>query len=204
MTAPSRYDLQVLNNYLRVQAQPALLRYGGLALLAILIWLWLCWQGLTFGLAQRYEFLAKFSPGAQDMALRANPYIWWTLAFLLTWGVLSMLRHWARGKIEQHWSQTVPPGELATICRGLSQDGRTVLAWVWQPRDVPLTLGDLRRTAEELANSRVEKSHLAEEQQTVLEQALAPPPALDLPPLAADVSQPVAKRQRTEPRIIGD
>ncbi|MCH4270291.1 hypothetical protein NUK34_03890 [Kerstersia gyiorum] len=201
MTSPSRYDLQVLNNYLRAQAQPALLRDGGLILLAALAWLWLCWQGLSYGLAQRYEFLAKFSTNAQDMALRSGPYVWWALAVLLSLGVLSLLRAWARERINHHWEKIVPPGELAPLCRDLSDDGRAVLDWVWQDRETPLALGDLKRTATELASGRVEKFHIASEQRAALAAAMKPANAQ-----AATTGQPAAlfKQQRQEPRLETD
>ncbi|MGO3740942.1 hypothetical protein [Kerstersia sp.] len=199
MTASSQYDLQVLNNYLRAKAQPALLRDGGIIVVAALAWLWVCWQGLSYGLAQRYEFLAKFSANAQDMALRSGPYVWWTLAALLSLGVLSLLRAWAREKINRHWEKIVPPGELAPLCRDLSSDGRAVLDWVWQDRDMPLALGDLKRTVAELASGRIEKFHIAREQSATLAAAMKPAvePAAATP---ANLSSPF-KPQRQEPRL---
>ncbi|CAM4221804.1 hypothetical protein [Kerstersia similis] len=199
MTAPSQYDLQVLNNYLRTKAQPALLRDGGIILFAALVWLWLCWQGLSYALAQRYEFLAKFSTEAQGMAMRSGPYVWWTLAALLSLGVLSLLRAWARERINRHWEQIVPPGELAPLCHDLSNDGRSVLDWVWQDRDMPLALGDLKRTVTELASGRVEKFHIAREQNAALTAALKPAASTASATPANTAS--LFKPQRQEPRL---
>lgn len=197
MTAPSRSDLNVLNTYLRHEARPALLRDGGLLLAAALIWLWLCWQGLSQLLGLRYAFLTQFSPSAQDMAIRVGPYLWWTLAALLSLGVLALLRRWADSRIQRHWAQVVAPGALAPLYRQLSSDGRRVLAWVWQDRDEPLVLGDIKRTATELANGRVEKFYLAQEQAQALSRANQP-----------EASQVPAQREPTprapEPVIMAD
>lgn len=123
------------------------------------------YSGLQFLGNQTIAFLQQY-----------NPFFWWGIAILclllllyILYGFVAAMQRSVRGKL-------VRQDTAERLIQQLSPGGRAVLAWAWQDRRNPITVGVLQHALSEMRSGRAGKITLAR-QHALLLQADAKAPA---------------------------
>lgn len=130
-----------------------------------------------FGRSLDYGALGGFSAQATELARQYMPLFWWGLAAILALIVISILYRYACASQQRARHRIVNADDFTQLTRQLSPEAREVLAWAWEDRRHPVTVGVLQRTIHELGAGRSGKIHLAH----MHAQALVHPPAAPAP-----------------------
>ncbi|MCB5364624.1 hypothetical protein H0484_12785 [Pusillimonas sp. CC-YST705] len=116
---------------------------------------------LSFGKGLDYAALGGFSAQATELAKQYMPLFWWGLAIVIALAVLSILYRYACASHQSAKHRIVNADDFTQLTRQLSPEAREVLAWAWEDRRHPVTVGILQRTIQELRSGRSGKIHLA-------------------------------------------
>ena len=193
-----RQDTHLLRSTLLKLAIPRLLTRVAVVLATVAVWLWLCSTILQRGRTVRYDGFEAFGPQVVDFLVRINPYIWWGVVLILSLCVLGGLRGWLRRSYARGRAATVPLGVVTHLATSLSPEALDVLRWVWEDKEVPITVGMLYATLRQMRTGRVNKMALARAQKAVLDRAAEPPPA----PLYPQGPAPGAPAGPREPTLF--
>ena len=176
-----RQDTHLLRSTLLRLAIPRLLTRVAVVLATVAIWLWLCSAILQRGRTVHYDGFEAFGPQVVDFLVRINPYIWWGVVLILSLCVLGGLRGWLRRSYARGRAATVPLAVVNNLAASLSPQVLDVLQWIWEDKEVPITVGMLYATLRQIRTGRVNKMALARAQKAALDRATAPAPAPEYP-----------------------
>ena len=169
-----RKDSRLLSNTLLRLALPRIItRLVILALVAVL-WIWLCTFTLKKGATVRYNGFEAFGPQVVDFLTRMNPYIWWVVVLIISLCVMAFTRNWLYNSFARGRAALVPLDVFRRLCAALSPEVLDVLRRVWKDPEVPVTLGNLRATLNQIRSGRVRKMALARAQKAELDLAAQP------------------------------
>ena len=180
LTSPDRIkqDCRSINQTLLKLSGPRFIMRAVVLVVAFVVWLFVSSRLLAFGRTLDYSAFAAMGQQAVDLMVRINPYLWWVVVAIWTLIVFFGVRSWLNGSIAAGRATPVAADVLADLVAGLSEGVVDVMQWVWNPRDEPLTIGDLRRTVQETRHGRIEKIELVREQEAVLRDEARPAAAL--------------------------
>ena len=193
-----RQDTHLLRSTLLKLAIPRLLTRVAVVLATVAVWLWLCSTILQRGRTVHYDGFEAFGPQVVEFLVRINPYIWWGVVLILSLCVLGGLRGWLRRSYARGRAATVPLGVVTHLATSLSPEALDVLRWVWEDKEVPITVGMLYATLRQMRTGRVNKMALARAQKAALDRAAEPPPA----PLYPQGPAPGAPAGPREPTLF--
>ncbi|MEI6113480.1 MAG: hypothetical protein WCP99_02830 [Burkholderiales bacterium] len=191
-----RQDTHLLRSTLLKLAIPRLLTRVAVVLATVAVWLWLCSTILQRGRTVRYDGFEAFGPQVVDFLVRINPYIWWGVVLILSLCVLGGLRGWLRRSYARGRAATVPLGVVTHLAASLSPEALDVLRWIWEDKEVPITVGMLYATLRQMRTGRINKMALARAQKAVLDRA-AEPPQEPLYPQGPTPGAPAGPREPT-------
>ena len=165
---PTRQDANLLRmTLLRLTAVPVLICLAVVAAVA-LIWLRIARIALDFGRNLNYDGLGVLGEEGTALLIKYSPYFWWGIVLLATLllalAVLRGLRAAGRGMRQR----IIGESDIQALASSLSEPAREVLAWAWQDRRHPLTVGVLQHAARELRHGRAALIELARRQATLL------------------------------------
>jgi len=166
-------DARVLSATLRKLCLPKWLWRSGVIAATIFVWIWLAKQILTFGNLIRYDGLAPLGEQVVSFMTRFNPYLWIGIIVILSLILLSVLRTWLKASVMRGRASIVSVLVVQDLAKNLSVDGVDVFKWVWSHEEGPVTVGDLRRTRDQIRSGRVRKLAMARAQYRTLEEVLA-------------------------------
>jgi hypothetical protein len=166
-------DVRVLSAALLKLCLPKWLWRSGVIAATIFVWIWLAKQILTFGNLIRYDGLAPLGEQVVSFMTRFNPYLWIGIIVILSLILLSVLRTWLKASVMRGRASIVSILVVQNLAKNLSVDGVDVFKWVWSHEEGPVTVGDLRRTRDQIRSGRVRKLAMARAQNRALEEALA-------------------------------
>ena len=192
-----REDTQMLRSALLKLAMRRVLTRVAVILATVAVWLWLCSTILRRGRTARYDGFEAFGPQVVDFLVRINPYIWWGVVLILSLCVLGGLRGWLRRSFARGRAATVPLGVVNHLATSLSPEVLDVLRWIWEDKEVPITIGVLQATLRQTRTGRVGKMALARAQKAALDRAGDPAPDPQFPSAPA----PVAPSRPREPSL---
>ena len=95
--------------------------------------------------------------------------------------MLGGLRGWLRRSYARGRAATVPLAVVNNLAASLSPQVLDVLQWIWEDKEVPITVGMLYATLRQIRTGRVNKMALARAQKAALDRATAPAPAPEYP-----------------------
>lgn len=167
-SALKKKDISLLNKTLFDLAKPRLLLRLFVVALACALWLWIAQWLLNFGARQDYAFLNQFSTQIVTFLNSINKYIWWGVILIGNLILYFMLYSWISGSIERAGSIVPKQEVIERLINGLSQDGKNVLAWVWQDQREPITIRVLDETRDQLKGPRVQRLAQVEQQRHLL------------------------------------
>jgi len=172
---PTRHDDALLRStLLKLTATQKIICSVVIAVVA-LIWYDLLNRLIDFGHGIDYTGLHALGPRTVELLARYNPFFWWTLVALCTLIIAYFLYSFVRGTQRRTQGKLVSTAVVGGLVSQLSDPAKEVLAWVWQDRRDPLTVGDLQRTAFELRANRAHKINLAREHSAALNGAMGLP-----------------------------
>ncbi|NLY28796.1 MAG: hypothetical protein GX049_14845 [Alcaligenaceae bacterium] len=161
---PTRADRALLRQTLwKLTATQKLLCLGVIAAVAF-AWLLALERMLAFGRTVDYSGLTML--GAQTTALlqQYNPFFWWALVALCTLIIAYFLKVFVLHTHRQVMARLVSEHTTRKLATELSAPARSVLAWAWQNRREPISVGVIHRAARELRAHRAAKITLVEKQ----------------------------------------
>jgi len=123
---------------------------------------------VNFGRNIDYGALGGLSVQAIELIKQYLPVFWWVLAIVIAVIVASILYRFAWASHERAQQRIVNADDFAQLMRQLSPEAKEVLAWAWEDRRHPVTVGVLQRTIRELGAGRSGKIHLARTQAQAL------------------------------------
>jgi hypothetical protein len=129
---------------------------------------------VIFGRGLDYHQLDTFSDKAAELARQYMPLIWIAAAVLLALIIVGILYRYARATLWRARQRIVNAGDFSEVARQLSPDAREVLAWAWEDRRYPVTVGVLQRAIQELRAGRAGKIYLARTHAQALDAPVEP------------------------------
>ena len=146
-----------------------------------LIWWSLLKRLLTFGRSIDYSGLHAL--GAQTVALlqQYNPFFWWTVVVICTLLISYLLFNFVQYTRQRASQKIVSDSDLQQLLAKISPAASHVLAWAWENRRHPITVGVLQQTTAQLGANRYSLICLAKDQESLLQQHLQSKTNLDEP-----------------------
>jgi len=183
-TSPERIrqDSRLIGQTLLKLAFPRLIVRTAVIAVAAIVWLLVASWLLNFGRSLDFSGLHAMGQQTIDLLTRINPYFWWGVVALWTLIVFFSVRAWLAASVASARARTLDGAVLAGLRPRLSDESVDVLRWVWGSREEPFTVGDLRRTHQELRHNRIGKIALVRQQSAILDET--PAPRADAPPPA--------------------
>ena len=136
-------------------------------LIAIVAFAWLniAERIIAFGRTVDYSGLTVL--GAQSMAIlqRYNPFFWWALIAICTLIIAYFLKVFVVHTHRRTMARLVSESVSGTLARQLTPAARSVMAWAWQNRRDPISVGVIDRAAREMRANRAAKITLIQQQE---------------------------------------
>lgn len=146
---------------------------------------------IAFGRQLDYTSLGNFSQQANELLRQYMPILWWALAAIIALIVIHLLYRFACASHQQAQRRIVNADDFSQLSQQLSPEAKEVLAWAWENRRHPVTVGVLQRTIQELGAGRAGKIHLARLQAEALSDAHpATRPLREAPPVHSPRAEP--------------
>ena len=136
---------------------------------------------IGFGRSLDYGALGGLSAQATELAQQYMPLFWWVLAAIIVLIVISALYRYACASQHRARHRIVNADDFVQLTRQLSPEARDVLAWAWEDRRHPVTVGVLQRTIRELGAGRSGKIHLAHTHAQALQTPIEAPAPIPAP-----------------------
>lgn len=168
-SASKKKDISLLNKTLFDLAKPRLLLRVVVVALACSLWFWLAQWLLNFGARQDYAFLNYFSTQIVTFLNSINKYIWWGVILIGNLILYFILYGWVTRSIQRAGSIVPKQSVIENLIVQLSQNGKNVLAWVWQDQREPITIRVLDQTREQLKGVRTQRLTQVKEQRRLLD-----------------------------------
>lgn len=167
--------------------------YKGIAAVVVvigaLVWLTLINRILYFGGTLDYSGLEAL--GLDDALIKKyNPFFWWTVIIICTLLITYLLFHFVQYTRHRASQKIVSESDLHDLLPTISPAATQVMAWAWENRRHPITVGVLQQTTAQLAANRYALICLAKGQEQQIQTQLQPPKVLvepqDLDPLETE------------------
>lgn len=165
----------------RVTVHQAILRltaiYKGIAIavvaVAALVWITIISRILHFGRTLDYSGLEALGIDA-DLIKQYNPFFWWTVVVICTLLISYLLFNFVQYTRQRASQKIISDSDLQQLLTKISPAASHVLAWAWENRRHPITVGVLQQTTEQLGANRYSLICLAKDQESLLQQHLQP------------------------------
>lgn len=172
----------------RVTVHQAILRltaiYKGIAItvvaVAALVWITIISRILHFGRTLDYSGLEALGIDA-DLIKQYNPFFWWTVVVICTLLISYLLFNFVQYTRQRASQKIISDSDLQQLLTKISPAASHVLAWAWENRRHPITVGVLQQTTEQLGANRYSLICLAKDQESLLQQHLQPKTNVDEP-----------------------
>lgn len=166
--------------------------FKGIAALVVvigaLVWLTLINRILHFGGTLDYSGLEAL--GLDDALIKKyNPFFWWTVIIICTLLITYLLFHFVQYTRHRASQKIVSESELHDLLPTISPAATHVIAWAWDNRRHPITVGVLQQATAQLAANRYALICLAKEQEQQIKTHMQPSKPL-LTPQAPDSLDP--------------
>ena len=167
---------------MRLTATPNII-CAAIVVVLVLITYHLLGRLVSFGRNIDYSALG-LSVQATELIQQYQPIFWWAIAIVIALFVASMLYRFVKASYGRAQHRVVNTDDFMQLMRQLSPEAKDVLAWAWEDRRYPVTVGVLQRTIGELNAGRAGKIHLARAQAQAL-QTPNTPSEPEIPPAEA-------------------
>lgn len=166
----------------RLNIHKAILRltaiYKGIATAVVVIgafvWLTVINRILYFGRTLDYSGLEAL--GLDDALIKKySPFFWWTVVIICTLLITYLLIHFVQYTRQRASQKIVSKSDLHDLLPTISPAATHVLAWAWENRRHPITVGVLQQTTTQLAANRYSLICLAKEQEEQIQSHTQPP-----------------------------
>lgn len=151
--------------------------YKGIAtamvIVVVLVWLAVIKRILYFGRTLDYSGLEALGLDA-DLIKQYNPFFWWTIVVICTILVTYLLFNFVQFTRHRASQKIVPKSDLKDLLSKISPAATQVMAWAWESRRHPITVGVLQQTAAQLSVNRYALICLAKEQESLVEKYKQP------------------------------
>ena len=172
----------------RVTVHQAILRltaiYKGIAIavvaVAALVWITIISRILHFGRTLDYSGLEALGIDA-NLIKQYNPFFWWTVVVICTLLISYLLFNFVQYTRQRASQKIISDSDLQQLLTKISPAASHVLAWAWENRRHPITVGVLQQTTEQLGANRYSLICLAKDQESLLQQHLQPKTNVDEP-----------------------
>ena len=143
--------------------------------ISALIWLGVMRKIVQFGNALDYTGLEAL--GIDNALIKQyTPFFWWTVSLICTLLVIYLLFNFVQYTRRKASQKIVSQIDLNNLLRQISPSATQVLAWAWNDRRHPITVGVLQQTTNQLANNRYALICLAKTQEKSLQKHSQPAP----------------------------
>lgn len=155
--------------------------YKGIAtavvVIGALVWLTVINRILHFGRTLDYSGLEAL--GLDDVLIKKyNPFFWWTVVIICTLLITYLLFHFVQYTRQRASQKIVSENDLTELLPNISPAATHVMAWAWENRRHPITVGVLQQTTAQLAANRYSLICLAKEQEQQIQTHSQPPQVL--------------------------
>ena len=172
----------------RVTVHQAILRltaiYKGIAIAVVaaaaLVWITIISRILHFGRTLDYSGLEALGIDA-DLIKQYNPFFWWTVVVICTLLISYLLFNFVQYTRQRASQKIINDSDLQQLLTKISPAASHVLAWAWENRRHPITVGVLQQTTAQLGANRYSLICLAKDQESLLQQHLQPKNNVDEP-----------------------
>ena len=137
-------------------------------ILVAVIWLTIINRILHFGRSLDYSGLEALGLDA-DLIKQYNPFFWWTVVIICTLFVTYFVFNFVQFTRHKASQKIVNENDLNVILNKISPAATQVLAWAWENKRHPITVGVLQRATAELGQNRYALICLAKEQSQMIE-----------------------------------
>lgn len=167
----TRQDTRAVRSVLNhLTAGQKLVALAGVVIVAWVWWKLINWL-LAFGDGIDYSGLQAMGTRTVDLLQHYNPFFWWGLVALVTLILLYLVYGFVAATQRHVRTRMISHRTAQDLVQRLSPGGREVLAWAWQDRRHPVTIGVLQRTLAELRSNRAAKITLARQHAQLLDPA---------------------------------
>lgn len=144
---------------------------AAIVVIVALIWLTLIKRILYFGRTLDYSGLEAL--GIDAMLIKQyTPFFWWTLIVIFSLIISHLLFRFVQYTRQRASQKIVSDNDLHTLLKAISPAAVQVLAWAWENRRHPITVGVLQQTTTQLGANRYSLICLAKEQDLQLQKHL--------------------------------
>lgn len=160
----TKRDISLIRHTLyRLTAMQKLLSVLIIAIVALGAWV-LGKHILAFGDSIDYSALHMLGDQTLGMLNEYNPFFWWGATIIMALIVIYLLAGIVAAMQRRTRSRLVRQPAAQRLVGELSPAGRDVLAWSWENRREPITVGVLQRTLTEMRTGRDRKIDLVNQQ----------------------------------------
>lgn len=149
-------------------------------IIGALIWITIIKRILHFGRTLDYSGLEALGIDA-DLIKQYNPFFWWTVVVICTLLISYLLFNFVQYTRQRASQKIISDSDLQQLLTKISPAASHVLAWAWENRRHPITVGVLQQTTEQLGANRYSLICLAKDQESLLQQHLQPKTNVDEP-----------------------
>lgn len=139
-------------------------------IVALLWWAAIKWV-IGFGSSLDYAVFDTLGPEVLTWVERYNPFFWWGLVIICSIFIAYFLYVFVVFVHRRNRLTPISAHSIESLLRELSPASREVLAWVWQDRREPITVGVLQRTAQALRQGRYEQIKLSHTHARLIQQS---------------------------------
>lgn len=151
--------------------------YKGVAtaviVVAAIVWLTVIKYILAFGRTLDYSGLEALGLDA-ELIDQYNPFFWWTVVIICTLLITYFLFNFVQFTRQKASQKIVPKQEVKDLLSKISPAATHVIAWAWENRRHPITVGVLQQTTAQLGANRYALICLAKDQDYLVSQHLQP------------------------------
>lgn len=151
--------------------------YKGIAaavvIVVALIWLTVINRILHFGRTLDYSGLEALGLDA-ELIKQYNPFFWWTVVVICTILITYLLFNFVQYTRHRASQKIVREQDLKELLAKISPAATHVMAWAWENRRHPITVGILQQTTAQLGANRYALICLAKEQISLVEKHMQP------------------------------
>lgn len=144
------------------------------------VWITLISRILHFGRTLDYSGLEALGIDA-DLIKQYNPFFWWTVVVICTLLISYILFNFVQYTRQRASQKIISDSDLQQLLAKISPAASHVLAWAWENRRHPITVGVLQQTTAQLGANRYSLICLAKDQESLLQQHLQPKTNSDEP-----------------------
>lgn len=164
LTPPTVKDrLTIHQSILRLTAL-----YKGVATAVIvvvaLVWITVINYILAFGRTLDYSGLEALGLDA-ELINQYNPFFWWTVVIICSLLITYFLVNFVQFTRKKASQKIVPKQEVKNLLSKISPAATHVIAWAWENRRHPITVGVLQQTTAQLGANRYALICLAKDQE---------------------------------------